>query len=146
VKSRRMAEEKGPAACAWALLLAGMAGCGGPKAPAPADTGSRDAVRTYYEAMIRQDWQPAYAALHPDTRRKLTPEQFTLRAKSYRKKLGFVPEALRIRSCEEHAEEAVAHVILMGRPVGHRRRYNEGVVLRRHAGAWRIVLPLTFGR
>ena len=131
---------------AWALVLAGMIGCGGPKTPAPADTGSGEVVRAYYEAMIRQEWQSAYAALHPDTQRRFTSVQFALRAKSYRKKVGFVPEASRIRSCEEHGEEAVAHVVLLGQPAGHRRRYNEGVVLRRHAGTWRIVLPATFGR
>jgi hypothetical protein len=145
--ARRTAEGKlVRAAFAGASLLAAIAGCGGPKAPAPADTGSREAVRAFYEAVIRQEWQPAYAALHPDTRRRFTPEQFNQRAKTYRKKLGFEPEALHIRSCEEHGEEAVAHVVLVGKPGGHRRRYTDGAVLRRHAGSWRVVLPANFGR
>ena len=130
----------------WALLIAGLAGCGSPKPNPPADTGARAAALAYLETVIRQDWQSAYDALDPDTRRRFTPEQFALLAKSYRKKIGFEPETSRFRSCEEHGEGAIAHAVLLGRPVGHRRRYNEGVVLRRHAGAWRVVLPPTFGR
>jgi hypothetical protein len=40
------------------ILLVLLSGCG--RTPeAPAGTGAREAVRDYYEGLIRQDWQQA---------------------------------------------------------------------------------------
>lgn len=132
----------------WAgvVILVGLAGCGGSPPPAPVDTGSREAIGVYFGGVLRQEWQSAYGVLHPDTQKRCTMEQFVLRATTYRKKIGFELERLHIRSCEEHGPEAIAHVVLMSRSPGHKRRYSEGVVLRQHAGSWRIVLPSNFGR
>ena len=132
----------------WAgiVLLMGLAGCGGASPPTPVDTGSREAIGVYFGGILRQQWQPAYAVLHPDTQKRFTQEQFILQARAYRKKIGFEPDGLHIRSCEEQGTDAIAHIVLTGRSPGHKRRYSDGVVLRHHAGGWRIVLPPTFGR
>jgi hypothetical protein len=132
---------------AWAalLLVAGLAsGCGHAPAPPP-DTGSREAVRDYYEALVRQDWGRAYTALHPDSRARCSAEQFTRLAQSYRRNLGFEPEEVQVRSCEEHGDEAVAHVMLNGRPGGKQRHYKDAATLRHSGSQWGIVLPRSFG-
>lgn len=127
------------------LLLAGLAGCGG--APtSPAGTGAKEAAQEYCEALVRQDWPQAYAALHPDSQRRCTREQFTRLAEAYRRKFGFDPEAVYVRACEEQGAEAIAHVVLTGQGTSKARRYRDGIVLRQTAGRWRVVLPPNFGR
>src|SRR5262245_7167342 len=95
----------------WAglLLLAGLAGCSRTPEP-PTGTGAKEAVRSYFEALMRRDWQQAYAALHPDSRKRYTPEQFALLAQAYRQNLGFEPQELHVRSCEEQGARAIAHI------------------------------------
>jgi hypothetical protein len=129
------------------VLLAAVlaAGCGrGPAAPA--DTGSREAVQTYYEALLRQDWAGAHASLHPDSRAQCGAADFVRRARTYRGGLGFEPETVQVRSCEEHGDEAVAHVMLTGRGGDRQRHYQDGVTLRRSAPGWGVVLPPRFGQ
>jgi hypothetical protein len=122
-----------------------MAGCRSAPAPSPG-TGAREVARGYYEALIRQDWATAYAALHPETRSRYGLGQFTRLARNYRRNLGFEPEAVHVRSCEEHGAEAVAHVALTGRAAERHRRYQDGTALRRSAAGWGVVLPDHFGR
>src|SRR3954467_12710922 len=94
------------------LVAAGVAGCAGTTTPRRG--GPEEAVQGYFEALCRQDWPRAYAALHPDSRSRCSAEQFARLAKNYRRDLGFEPEEVRVRSCEEHGTEAVAHVVLLG--------------------------------
>lgn len=131
----------------WAglLLLAGVAGCSAAPAP-PAGTGAKEAAQGYYEALLRRDWQQAYAALHPDSQRRCTQEQFARLGETYRRNLGFDPEAVHVRACEEQGTEAIAHVVLTGRGAAKQQHYRDGIVLRQNAGSWRVVLPQNFGR
>ncbi len=126
------------------LLLAAAAGCDRAASPPP-DTGSRSAVRAFYEALIRREWDQAYSALHPDSRQGRTPEQFVQLAESYRQRLGFEPQAVHVRACEERDGEAVAHVTLTGHGPG-KHQYKDGAFLRRHGDDWRVLLPARFGR
>src|SRR5262245_41607451 len=113
----------------WAaVLLVLLAGCGGP-AP-PAGTGARDVVQGYCDAIVRREGRQAYAALHPDSRKHCTAEQFAWLSDAYRRQLGFEPSQARVRSCEEHATEAIAHVVLTGRGQHRRSQYKDGLVLR----------------
>jgi hypothetical protein len=125
-------------------LAAALAGCS--PAPALPDTGAKDAARVFYEGLLRQDWQQSYAALHPDSQQRYPRAEFIRLAQAYRRNVGFEPEELHIRSCDEQGTQAIAHVVLTGRTRGSKQRYNDGLLLRQSAGAWRIVLPNNFGR
>jgi hypothetical protein len=130
---------------AWAIVaLLAAAGCRW--APPPAGTGAHEAVQGFYEALLQQDWPRAYAALHPDSRAHASAEQFARLATQYRRNLGFEPERVQVRSCEEHGAEAVAHVVFTSRTTIPYRSYKDGIALRRSATDWGVVLPPHFGR
>ena len=123
-----------------------MAGCGRPAPPPPVDTGAKEAARAYFDGVIRKDWNVIYPALHPDSRRHYTREQFAQRSIANRKRMPFEPEVLLVRSCEEQGEKAIARVILTTRATRHKPRFTDAVVVRRSEGVWRVVLPDHFGR
>jgi hypothetical protein len=130
---------------AWVLAAGALAGCAG-EPERPAGTGAEAAVRGYYEALLRHDWGAAYAALAPEDRARVSAEQFTALARNYWRRLGFEPQGVRVRACEEHGAEAVAHVTLMGRAGARQRFHKDAVTLRRGPAAWGVVLPPRFGR
>jgi hypothetical protein len=100
----------------------------------------------YYEAILQQDWPKAYAALDPQSRGRFSQQQFSVLARNYRSSLGFEPEEIHVRACEEQGAEAIAHVVLTGRTGTQERRYKDAVTLRRGDDAWRLILPRNFGR
>ncbi len=127
------------------LVLALLAGCG--QAPAePADTGSRQAVRDFFEGLLHKDWRRAHAALHLDSRAKYPPERFEALAQTYRRQLGFEPQEVKLRTCEEHGAEAIAHVTFIGTVRKKQHRFKEAVQLRRGGSGWGVVLPKRFGQ
>jgi hypothetical protein len=130
---------------AWVLVAVGVAGCGR-TLPPPAGTGARESVRDYCDGLVRQDWPQAYAALHPDSRRGITPEQFARLGQAFRHNLDFELTEFKVQTCEERGAEAIAHVVLIGGKAAHLRRYKEGIVLRHSGGTWRVILPENFGR
>jgi hypothetical protein len=124
---------------AWALLTVFTAGCGKKSEP-PADTGAREAVQTYFEALIHQDWNQAYSLLDVDSKKRCNQEQFARLAQNYQRNLGFDPAKVIVQFCQENGDEATAHVVFTG---GGRRR---GAVVLRHTDAgWGVVLPSNFG-
>ncbi len=125
-------------ALAGLCLLGAAVGCGGPSPPA--GTGAREAAEAYYDALLRRDWSAAYDRLHPESRARWGLARFTKLAEQVRGNVGFEPERVRVRSCEERGDEAVAHVVWLGRG-----RYEDGVTLRRTDGGWGVVLPQNFG-
>jgi hypothetical protein len=128
----------------WPLLLVGVVGCHhGP--PAPVGTGAEATARQFYEAIGREDWSAAYNALHPETQRCWSAEQFARLVRAYRAGLGFEPSAVRVWACEEDGDQAVAHVIISGPPRTHGRRYKNAAELRRQGESWCIVLSAQFG-
>jgi hypothetical protein len=124
-----------------ALLLTG---CGSAKPPT--GTGAREVVQTFYEALLRQDWAGAYAVVHPDSRARCSAEQFGRLAQSYRRGLSFEPVAVSVRACEEHSQEAIAHVAFTGRSGSSRRFYKDAVTLRQSGAGWGVLLPTNFGK
>jgi hypothetical protein len=129
------------AGCLLALILSGCSG--GPAAP----TGSASSVaaQDYFEALARKDWAAAYTVLHPDSRAKMSAGQFTRKAEAYRSQLGFEPQQVAVRSCEEHGAEAMAHVVLKGDAAGRMRSFKDAIVLRQTGAGWGVVLPPRFG-
>ena len=130
----------------WCWLLVGstLAGCGGLREE-PAGTGAKECVESYYDALVRKDWPAAYACLDANSQKHCTPQHFSELAQSYRRKLGFEPEAAQVRACEERGTEATAHVVVTGRAATVSRRYKDTVMLRRN-DEWRVVLPPNFGQ
>ncbi len=124
------------------VLLGALAGCG--RTPGPPDTGARQTVLDFYQALVRHDWPAAYAAVHPDSRARCDAAEFARRAEDYCRGLGFVPREVRVRSCEEQEARAVAHVVIRG-PAGS-RPYRDAVTLRRRGDGWGVVLPDQFGQ
>jgi hypothetical protein len=132
--------------CVGCLLLATIAvGC--TSSPATREgTGAKEAVEGYYQAIVQRDWPRAYAALHADSRARCGPERFALLAENYRHALGFEPQKVHVRSCEEQGAKATAHFALIGRGASGQRRYKDAVVLRQSEGGWGVVLPQDFGQ
>src|SRR5206468_11318029 len=108
-------------------------------------TGAREALEGYCEALVRQDWAQAYAVLASESQQRCGAAEFTRRAAAYQRGLGFKPEWVRVRSCQEHGNEALAQVIFSGRAVSGRRASKDAVVLRREDGRWGVLLPDNFG-
>jgi hypothetical protein len=129
----------------WAvLLLLVLVGCS--RKPAPSGPGAREAAQRFYEALVRQDWPQAYGALSPDSQARWSPEAFAELARAYRRNLGFDPAEVRVRSCDEQGEKAIAHVVLIGRAGVRSQRYNDASMLQRTHAGWRVILPESFGR
>jgi hypothetical protein len=132
--------------CVVAVVLAvGLAGCGdGPESSA--STGAAEAARQFYEALIQQDWAAAYECLDGAGQARLDRKRFEQLARGHRRALGFNPQEVRVRSCEEHGDEAVIQVVLTGQPVQGARSAKDGVLLRRSTAGWGVVLPARFGQ
>jgi hypothetical protein len=129
--------------CAVALIAVG---CGkSHEDPSAFDTGAKEAVRVFYSAIVNRDWPVAYAVVHPDGRRGWSQGQFAGRADTYRKQLGFEPITVRVPTCEEHGQEATAHLEISGKG-GGRTIYKDAITLRNFDGRWLIVLPANFGQ
>jgi hypothetical protein len=134
-----------PIRVAWALLAAvAVSGCERQPAPPPG-TGARKATQTYYEALMRQEWEKAYSLLDADSRTQCSGEQFSRLAQNYRNNLGFEPDAVHIQTCDEQGAEATARIVWSsGAAKG--RRYKDAISLRRTGDRWQVVLPQGFGR
>jgi hypothetical protein len=129
----------------WLIPAVFLLGCSSGE-PTPADTGSREAVRSFYSALMQKDDVGAYDLLHPDEKARLPRATFARLAANYRRGLGFEPTAVHIRACEEQGAQAKAHVVLSGHQASRRRQYRDALTLRRGPEGWGIVLPRTFGR
>jgi hypothetical protein len=127
------------------LALAALVGCG-PAQPTAPHTGAEEAARDYFEAIRARDWRRGYELLHPDSRGRWSADGFARVAEEYRRRIGFDPEAVHVRSCEEQGEGAKAHVVFEGHAAGKQRQFKEAAELRRAPSGWGVVLPQRFGR
>ena len=129
---------------ACVVVLAG-AGCNR-QTGQQADTGARDAARSFVEAITTQDWSTAYDCLHADARKPLRLDDFEQLARQYRRHFGFEPTSVQVRSCEEQGEEAKAHVVFSGQTKSGPRQFRDSILLLRGPEGWGVVLPRHFGR
>jgi hypothetical protein len=134
--------------CHWVSgLLIGSILTGCSRAPeSTPGTGAKECVQAYFEALIRQDWASAYAALDIQSHKRCSIQQFGVLARTYHGGLGFEPTEILVRTCEERGEDASAHVVLTGQTATNDRRYKDAVTLRRGDDGWRVILPPNFGR
>jgi hypothetical protein len=107
-------------------------------------------VQSYFQAIVDEDWSKAYAGLDESSQRRWDAKQFSELARQYRRELGFEPEQVFIRACEEQGTDATAHVVLTGssstKDGRSHGRSKDALLLRRSETGWRVVLPTTFGR
>ncbi len=129
----------------WLFALLLLSGCSSAPPPPVEDTGSHQAVTDFFQMLVTQDWQRGFALLTPEKRSSLSLDQFKAQALAYRKRIGFEPEEVLIRSSEEHGNEAIAHLSLVGHVQGQRRLFRESVVLKRRGSDWFVIPPNRFG-
>jgi hypothetical protein len=125
------------------VLLA--TGCGRVEA-VPEPPGAEVAVSQFLEALKRRDWEHAYAVVHPESKKRCDAKRFATLAEQYFRNLGFAPDEVHLRSCQEHGEEAVSHIVWTGHDQGQARSYKDGFTLRRIADGWAVVLARSFGQ
>ncbi|HEV3117769.1 MAG TPA: hypothetical protein VGY58_11990 [Gemmataceae bacterium] len=114
--------------------------------PEPEGTGAEQAVQEYCDAVVRGEWTRAYAGLDASSRQHLSEQQFARLIRKRWQAIGFEPQEARVRSCEEHGAEAIAHVVLTGHAGSRLRLYKDAVVLRHSATGWRVMLSPASGQ
>ncbi|MFL5342070.1 MAG: hypothetical protein ACJ8F7_18145 [Gemmataceae bacterium] len=127
----------------WFLIAVLAAGCAKPGASAPSEAGA--VAQAYFDAIVRQDWPAAYSHLHADAKSRWQSDAFRSAAEHFRRHLGAQPESVHLSSCEEHGDEAVAHLLIVGHANGKPHTLREAVALRRSTSGWGVVPPPRFG-
>jgi len=107
--------------------------------------GRRRGCADVFEALVHNDWPTAYQALDSESRPGSSAEGFADLAQGWRRRLGFELNSVRVTTCSERGDEAVAHVVIQGSLGGSPRFARDGVGLRRRERAWYVVLPEHFG-
>jgi len=125
------------------LLASALCGCGRGTEPPPT-TGARQCVVGFYQSLIAQDFEAAYAALDIGSQKRVGQQQFNQLARSYRSNLGFEPETVAVRACDEHDNEAMAQIVVTGKVPN--RRHKDALPLIRDDDGWHVVLPANFGQ
>ena len=129
-----------------ALFVGTVTGCRNTVPATAPDTGSREVVTKYFEALAVQDWDTAYQQLHADTQKRFSRLAFERHVRDYGKRLGFPLGKVFIRSCDEQGEKAIAQVILSDANGSAKARFHEGVILQQSEGGWKVMLPSNFAK
>src|SRR5207249_1907095 len=129
----------------FGLLLAVFSSGCGRQAEATVGTGSRECLRTFFDAVIQQDWPAAHAGLDSESQQACSRPNFSQLGRAYLRGLGFEPTAVHVRFCEERGEEATGHIVLTGLANTQNRRYKDSVFMRRGENGWGVVLPSSWG-
>lgn len=128
------------------FLFCTLSSCRNAAPAPPTDTGTREVVTKYFEALAKQDWDAAYKQLHADTQKRFSRLAFERNARDYCKRLGFPLGKVFIRSCDEQGEKAIAQVILSDANGSAKARFHEGIVLQQNAVGWKVVLSSNFAK
>jgi hypothetical protein len=127
------------------LLIFVTAGCHQAPPSVPRSASAEPVVLEFFRGLGTGDMTRAYAVLHPDVQSTLNQESFAQRAAGYLSNLGFTPDDVIVRSCEERQDDATAHVTLVGHSGAKTHTYKEILFLRRTANGWGVLLPGSFG-
>ncbi len=131
----------------WLLLaVLSLAGCEKqpPAVAASPDTGAQAAARTFFEALMREEWSNAYDTLDAESRGHISKEMFAGRAKAAMKQLGFVPTDVGV-TVSETGDRASALAVYRGLSGTTPKQFKDGMALKRTGQVWHVVLRSNFG-
>jgi hypothetical protein len=116
-----------------------------PPAPPKTDTGAQQVAETFFAALVREDWIAAYQTLDPDSRARISKEQFVGRAQAAMKLIDFVPTEVNV-AVSEAGKQASAIAVYRGVAGASSKQYRDGTALKRTERGWAVVLRHNFGK
>ncbi|HEY3789784.1 MAG TPA: hypothetical protein VGL71_13060 [Urbifossiella sp.] len=130
------------------LLLLALAGCGKPASSELAPrtkTGAEEVAKSFFEALIREDWKTAYAALDSESRSWCSSAHFATLGQQHLRQMDFSPTEVNV-SVNENGDRAVANAVYRGVSGTDSKQHRDGAALQRTPAGWAIVLRKNFGR
>ena len=129
------------------LAAAFLSGCGKDAVlpPASPDTGAEAVAKTFFEALVREDWTAAYDTIDATSRARLTKEQFAKSAKAAITQLGFKPTEVGV-AVSETGDHASAVAVYRGSSGTSSKQYKDGTSMKRSDHGWGVVLRSNFGK
>ena len=129
------------------LLVWGLHGCSkstAPSNPPKTDTGAEKTAKSFFEALLHEEWSAAYDLLDSTSREWCGKEDFTSRAKATMSQLSFTPTEVAVAVTEtEDAATAVAN--FRGISGTSSIQHKDGTALRRTSKGWAVILRKNFG-
>ncbi|MDB5307863.1 MAG: hypothetical protein JWO38_2065 [Gemmataceae bacterium] len=132
--------------CVFLLALTAHAGCA--KAPPPAprtDTGAEKVAKSFFEALLRDDWTAAYGTLDPGSRAWCSKDGFAKLGQAYRGLIDFAPTDVSV-TVSETGDQASAVAVFRGVSGTVMKSFKDGASLRRTDTGWAVVLRKNFGK
>jgi hypothetical protein len=128
------------------LTIAALCGCEKqqPPLPVPVDTGAEAVARSFFDAMVREDWNAAYDTIDAESRARVTKEQFASRAQANMKRVGFKPTEVGV-AVSETGDRASAVAVYRSVSEISSKRYKDGTALKRSGQGWAVALRSNFG-
>jgi hypothetical protein len=102
-------------------------------------------TQTFFDALVREDWDAAYAQVDPDSQAQLGQVDFRSRAQAYREGLGLIPAKVRVLTCKEKDNTAQARVLWIGKAGEQSRSRKDAITLHHGSRGWGVVLTSRFG-
>jgi hypothetical protein len=132
------------------LLLAlelSLIGCqsDSPTKPSRPDTGAESVARTFFEALMHEDWAAAYNTLDSESKNAFGEQSFVKLGKVYLSQIGFSPGEVHI-SVTETGDQASAIAVFRVTSESSTKQFKDGTELRKTAIGWVIVLRQNFGK
>jgi hypothetical protein len=130
----------------WLVLAALLLG-GCEKQPVGSprtDTGAEAVAKSFFTALVRNDWPAAYGALDPYSRRWCSQDQFVSRARAALKQIGFTPTEVNV-AVTETGDQASAVAVYREAFAAGSKQYKDGTAMRRTGQIWAVVLRNNFG-
>jgi hypothetical protein len=112
--------------------------------PAVADTGAEAVAKSFFEALVREDWSAAYETLDTGSRARVSKQEFVSRAQAAMKQIGFRPTDVGVM-VSENGDQASAVAVYRGVSGTSSKQYKDGTALKRNGHGWAVVLRSNFG-
>jgi hypothetical protein len=127
------------------LFFLSLAGCEKPPAlPASVDTGAEAAARTFFEALMREEWSTAYDTIDIECRTRWSRDAFAARARAAMSRMGFLATEVGV-VVSETGDRASAVAVFRGLSGTTAKQFKDGVALKRTARGWNVIPRSNFG-